>query len=443
MGATLAMTLGLPASLAGGIAVVNEAQKLIASDGMPSDKFGIAIEREGDTLIIGAPQHYTSSLPGSFYIFTRDGAGQWNEQARVMSDFQPGEAEFGDLFGEELALDGDTLLVGAPFAELDGAMLVGRVYVFKRDPAGVWVEQQTLLPEDAGVIRFGEHMALVGDRAIITSAYKAFVFGRDNNGVWSQLAVLPDIDFDFIGPVSFDGQRIIVANGPAQTAGPRALVFANDGKGWAVVDSIDNLPQGVMQTIGNVALDGDRVALGVIDAAVQDRAFVYEQAQPPAWTQQAMLDPNNLDNDSFGADIELAGNTLLVGANHAGANGITYFYTRDSNGAWAIQAQLEPSDNYPDNFGDEIHYDDGMPVIGSWAHHENGLYAGAVYVFDVIPVPVSGDVTGDGVVNIADLLAVIGAWGPCAPSCPADVAPSAGDGVVNVQDLLFVIASWG
>nr|MCP3902523.1 choice-of-anchor D domain-containing protein [Planctomycetota bacterium] len=48
------------------------------------------------------------------------------------------------------------------------------------------------------------------------------------------------------------------------------------------------------------------------------------------------------------------------------------------------------------------------------------------------------DVNGDGVVNFGDILAIIGAWGPC-PGCPADVN---GDGMVNFADILLVIASW-
>ena len=52
---------------------------------------------------------------------------------------------------------------------------------------------------------------------------------------------------------------------------------------------------------------------------------------------------------------------------------------------------------------------------------------------------VIGDVTGDGVVNVNDLLAVINGWGACPPSCPADLN---GDDVVNVADLLIVITNW-
>lgn len=52
------------------------------------------------------------------------------------------------------------------------------------------------------------------------------------------------------------------------------------------------------------------------------------------------------------------------------------------------------------------------------------------------------DITGDGTVNVSDLLAVINAWGPCPKGgvCPADIT---GDGTVNVSDLLAVINAWG
>ena len=58
-----------------------------------------------------------------------------------------------------------------------------------------------------------------------------------------------------------------------------------------------------------------------------------------------------------------------------------------------------------------------------------------------------GDVNADCVVDVVDLLAVIGAWGACPgkcpPACAADIEPAGGDCTVNVQNLLFVIANWG
>jgi len=52
-----------------------------------------------------------------------------------------------------------------------------------------------------------------------------------------------------------------------------------------------------------------------------------------------------------------------------------------------------------------------------------------------------GDINADGVVDVLDLLEVLGAWGPCPdPCCPQDVNE---DGVVDVLDLLLVLGHWG
>ena len=50
-----------------------------------------------------------------------------------------------------------------------------------------------------------------------------------------------------------------------------------------------------------------------------------------------------------------------------------------------------------------------------------------------------GDFNLDGVVNVTDLLSLLGAWGVC-PGCPEDTNL---DGVVNVTDLLTLLANWG
>lgn len=56
------------------------------------------------------------------------------------------------------------------------------------------------------------------------------------------------------------------------------------------------------------------------------------------------------------------------------------------------------------------------------------------------PCQCPGDITGNLVIDVEDLLLVIGSWGTCAPPCPADTNL---DGMVTVEDLLQVILDWG
>ena len=50
------------------------------------------------------------------------------------------------------------------------------------------------------------------------------------------------------------------------------------------------------------------------------------------------------------------------------------------------------------------------------------------------------DVDRSGTVDVADMTAIIAAWGPCSGECAEDAD---GDGVVGYSDLLAVFAAWG
>ena len=56
----------------------------------------------------------------------------------------------------------------------------------------------------------------------------------------------------------------------------------------------------------------------------------------------------------------------------------------------------------------------------------------------VPPSECPADTNNDGVVDVTDILAVVGAWGE--NGGPADVN---GDGIVDVTDLLTVVNAWG
>lgn len=86
--------------------------------------------------------------------------------------------------------------------------------------------------------------------------------------------------------------------------------------------------------------------------------------------------------------------------------------------------------------------DDGIPDVIVGAPRHNNVW-GSAYVFSMDADSANpGDLNGDGVVGVADLLILLVNWGPCADcnDCPADLG---GDCTVGVSDLLILLANWG
>lgn len=75
----------------------------------------------------------------------------------------------------------------------------------------------------------------------------------------------------------------------------------------------------------------------------------------------------------------------------------------------------------------------------------DGSHDVSVLLNQCMPDHVPGDLNGDGVINVADLLILLGEWGRCADrealgNCPADLD---NDDHVGVGDLLILLANWG
>ena len=98
---------------------------------------------------------------------------------------------------------------------------------------------------------------------------------------------------------------------------------------------------------------------------------------------------------------------------------------------------------YVASFGtDEVlRYDDETgDFIDVFVNAGNGLNGPTALLFVAPAVP--GDLNGDGVVGVADLLILFAEWGPCADcdDCPADLS---GDCTVGIADLLILFSLWG
>ncbi len=220
--------------------------KLVASDAAEDDFFGNRVALSGDTAIIGAwdDTNAGGTDAGSAYVFVRSG-GVWNQQAKLVAS--DGAAH--DLFGSSVGLSGDTAIVGAQRADHDGLASAGAAYVFVRT-GSVWTQQQKITASDAAAVDlFGQSVAIDTDTIVVGAVYddhsgeisagSAYVFVR-SGGMWTQQAKLTASDAaandNFGYKVGVAGNAIAVGAVQDDHAGGidagSAYLFARTGTVW-------------------------------------------------------------------------------------------------------------------------------------------------------------------------------------------------------------------
>ena len=136
-----------PGGLGAGVAYVfvrsagtwAEQQKLLAADGVASDRFGDAVGLDVDTAVVGA--YADNNATGSAYVFVRSGQS-WSQQQKLTAP----DAHPNDFLGSSVSVSGDTAVIGASGAD---PAFTGAAYVFVR-AAGTWTQQAKLVPAGAG-----------------------------------------------------------------------------------------------------------------------------------------------------------------------------------------------------------------------------------------------------------------------------------------------------
>src|SRR5258708_29839344 len=89
--------------------------KVIANDGAANDGLGLSVALDGDTLVVGAPNATVGNNAGqgAAYVFVRS-AGIWIQQQKLTA----GDGAATDTFGLSVAISGNTIVVGALFANV-------------------------------------------------------------------------------------------------------------------------------------------------------------------------------------------------------------------------------------------------------------------------------------------------------------------------------------
>lgn len=179
-----------------------QVQKLTADDGRAYEHFGSAIALQGDTLLVGAKDAtWRRDRPqqGAVYVYTR-ADGVWTQRQKLY----PPEGRAASMFGQSLALDGDTALAGAYNGGATNGN--GAAYVLTR-ANGLWSVGQKLTAQNGELFdTFGGTVALSGDRAVI-SAHNAWIDGTVQQGA--------DFVFEKIGDTWVHQARLVSPAGGA------------------------------------------------------------------------------------------------------------------------------------------------------------------------------------------------------------------------------------
>ena len=387
--------------------------EIASTDGAGGDRFGYSVAIDGDTAVTGAYQEdENGNDSGSAYVFTRDsGSDVWSQRAKLTAS----DGANGDNFGYSVAIDGDTVMVGAHNHNGGNGNNSGAVYVFTK-PANGWDDAEEtvkLTASDAGVRDlFGSSIALKGNTAVIgayedshggvTRAGSAYVFAKDSSGVWGQTAKLTASDGeyeDWFGySVALDDDTVLIgakldAHG-AQLLSGSAYVFTKPAGGWADANETVKL------TIANtgdrfghsVAVDGDTAMVGAYlddtEGPNTGSVYVFTRNASGVWSQQAELTASDAENhDWFGSSVSLDGDTAVIGAygddDQGSDAGSVYLFTRGSSG-WSETAQFTASDGGTDHhLGGSVALDGNFVVAGAYGGTSVASNSGSAYILGI------------------------------------------------------------
>ncbi len=433
-----------------------ESDKLVALDGVGGDDFGASVAVDGAIAVVGAPEDDDAgSSSGSAYVFRFDGT-DWSQEQKLTA----GDAAGGDDFGFAVAISGDTIVVGSPRDDTVAGNRAGSAYVYVFDVGlQLWIEKQHLFASDAGADdRFGSSIAIDGETLLVgatqedqaaPNAGAGYVFAR-TGGVWlHQDKLVPTssgTNPQMGRSASLDGDVAVLGawqDAPAAMFSVGAAhVFRRSGTTWSEEQKLTASDAADFRWFGqSVSVSGTVIAVGAYgdrgnDLSESGGAYFYI-FNGLSWDELDNVNASDpTANDRFGWSIALDGDNAIIGTGISASKG--YLFHRELV-LYTEQTTLNSTD--PDVSAE---YAWAVAISGTTAvmgDRNAAAGTGVAFVFDLAGAncPCPWDLDGGGDVGINDFLDLLGQWGTD-PGGPPDFD---GDGDVGINDFLELLAHWG
>jgi hypothetical protein len=323
---------------------VNEKRRLLSSDGGANHEFGSSVAIQGLYAAVGTPGHSGNGLySGAVYIFKKEGT-QWIEKQKLT----PSDATEHMNFGSDLAFYENFLIIGAHGNMYEQVM--GGAYIFTFD--GTWWQEDQRL--------FTTHVHLSDGYGSKVAIYDQFAL------VSAPLADTAELDAGAV------------------------YVFKNLGSGWVEQNMILASDPAVDDAFGSaVDICEDYVAITALydDGLATDGGSLYIfKYNGPVFNEVTEIEPSNAhDNQTFGIDVSIRSNRIIVGALYDNTNGVQAgaAYIFEYNGTtWKEQAMLLPGDSHANMwFGGSVYLFGDCAIVGASADDDLGIQSGSAYLF--------------------------------------------------------------
>ncbi len=383
--------------------------QLINPQGAVNARFGISVAISGYAVVIGS---YFDNIgenlaQGSADVYFQTDGATWARQTQLVS----ADGAATDTLGNSVAIESGNILVGAALDDVGANADQGSVYAF-RILSQTWSqESQKVASDGAANDQFGGAVSISGNTAIIGSLNAdvgananqgaAYIFVRTGT-TWTQQAKLTASDgaaSDFFGvDTAIYGDTVIVGSHRNDVGSNidqgAAYIFVRSGTTWTQQAQLTASDGAASDFFGfGVTIFGDTAIVGAHTDDVgantdQGAAYVFTRSGT-TWTEQTKLTASDgAANDAFGVDLEISGNTVIIGASldDVGTNtdqGSAYIFVR-SGAVWTQQAKLTASDGVTvDNFGRDVAISGDTALVGAYfADVGTVVGAGSAYVFN-------------------------------------------------------------
>jgi hypothetical protein len=467
------LLLGSGVDIAWGQCEATEFAQVMASDWARYRHLGRSVSISGDTAVAGAyPDDSEQSAPGWAYVYQRNhgGAGNWGEVAILSAS----DGADGDKFGQSVSISGDTIVVGAYEHDISYYSGCGTAYVFERDAGGpdTWGQVAKLMASDAAANdNLGYAVAIDGDTIVVGARNEdvegaAYVFVKPPTG-WTDgfetakfKAADPIRNEKFGAAAAISGDTIVIGdyNTPGNQAIGAAYVFEKPPGGWVNATETAKLTASdgaANDSFGwSVAMDGDRVLVGAPqdDDLGDDSGSAYIFEMPPGgWVNMTetvkLTAVGGVASENFGESVSIVADMALIGLPQywSGGIGAGCAFVFDGS-SWVEEARLLPSDGEAyDGYAHSLCLSGDHVVIGAteWDYNPGGVQGrvvGAMYVFAYLSDCNSNDVLDvcdvvDGTLHDDD-----GDGTPDECECIGDLD---GDGDIDLTDLAILLAHYG